>query len=223
MKTSGIYKIQSKIKPIKIYIGSAVNISARWGEHLRTLKNQTHKSKKLQNHFNKYGKADLQFSILLGCEVEDLIKTEQYFIDFYNPWFNTCKIAGSQLGLKRSKESKKRMSVKHMGLKTALGYKHSEEAKIKMKGRNVSEETRKKISVGNKGRKASFETRQKMSISFTGRKYASPRPKEVYDKIANKRRGQKMSAEFCKRNSEMRLGVKRGKYKKRNPLIQNNI
>ena len=53
MKISGIYKIQSKLKPDRIYIGSAVNIRTRWNVHLCNLRNSMHHSKKLQRHFDK--------------------------------------------------------------------------------------------------------------------------------------------------------------------------
>ena len=76
MKISGIYKIESKIKPERIYIGSAVNISRRWNWHYGALRNGRHHSLKLQRHYDKYGESDLQFIILLGCEKEDLIKIE---------------------------------------------------------------------------------------------------------------------------------------------------
>jgi group I intron endonuclease len=110
MKISGIYKIQSIVKSERIYIGSAVSINQRWNLHLSMLRRNVHDNKKLQSHFNKYGESDLQFSILLGCEKEDLIKIEQYFIDSYNPWFNHCKIAGNKLGVKASEETKEKMS-----------------------------------------------------------------------------------------------------------------
>jgi len=64
------------------------------------LRFKRHSNIKLQNHYNKYGEIDLQFSILLGCNKEDLIKIEQYFIDIYNPLFNINLIAGSSLGRK---------------------------------------------------------------------------------------------------------------------------
>jgi group I intron endonuclease len=141
MANSGIYKIESKSHPDRIYIGSAVNIGNRWYEHLKKLKRNTHHSKKLQNHFNKYGESDLQFSILLGCDKEDLIKIEQYFLDSYNPWFNICKKAGNTLGLKGvwSKESIKRFSEYQKqntkGEKNGFYHKHhSEESKALMRG-----------------------------------------------------------------------------------------
>ena len=59
-KISGIYKIQSLYHPERCYIGSAVNITRRWMEHLTALKADKHYSKKLQNHYNKYGKNEKQ-------------------------------------------------------------------------------------------------------------------------------------------------------------------
>jgi len=131
-RISGIYKIESKIKPERVYIGSAVKIADRWSHHLGELKRNAHGNIKLQRHYNKYGESDLQFSILLGCLKEDLIKTEQYFIDSYNPYFNICKIANSQLGIKRSKEYIEKLK----GNKRGLGNKGNTTKRI------ISEETR---------------------------------------------------------------------------------
>ena len=63
MVQSGIYKIESKIKPERIYIGSAKNIQFRWNLHKRELLNKKHHSHKLQWHVNKYGIDDLRFII----------------------------------------------------------------------------------------------------------------------------------------------------------------
>ena len=115
MNLSGIYQIQSKIKSNRIYIGSAINMGRRWHSHLNQLRKGNHHSRQLQRHYLKYGESDLQFSILLGCEKEDLLKCEQYFIDSYQPYFNTCKIAGSMLGFKFTVEAKKEMSNRMMG------------------------------------------------------------------------------------------------------------
>lgn len=180
MNINGIYKIESKIKPERIYIGSAININKRWGDHLRDLKDNKHHSIKLQRHFNKYGAADLSFSVLLCCEKEDLIKIEQYFMDSYNTYFNICKIAGSPLGMKRSDEMKKKMSILKKGNKYFLGKHHSEESKQKNRESNIgkhicSDETRRRLSEShkgktgripwNKGKKDSDEVRQKKSES----------------------------------------------------------
>lgn len=190
MKISAIYKISSIIKPERIYIGSSQDITERIKIHLRTLRKNKHHSKKLQYHFNKYGEADLQFNILLSCDKDDLLKIEQYFLDSYYTYFNVCKIAGSHLGSKRSKESCLRISRsksgnKHWNYGNKLsdeykkkisdtlkgrvspykGHKASEETKRKRRekriGHKTSEETRLKISQANKGKKRSDEFREK--------------------------------------------------------------
>ena len=167
MKISAIYKIQSIVKPERIYIGSAININKRWREHLQCLKTNKHGNGRLQNHFNKYGETDLNFSILLGCEKDDLLKIEQYFIDSYNPYFNICKIVGSNLGVKFSKESRKRMSKAKIGNKYAIGNipwsknnSHSEES-IKKMGQTFF---KKGNSPWNKGKKGIYSERYKEKL-----------------------------------------------------------
>ena len=194
MKISGIYKIQSICKPDRFYIGSAVNIHNRWIRHHKDLRARCHHSKKLQRHYDKYGEADLQFSVLLGCPKEDLIKTEQYFLDSYKPYFNGCMTAGSTLGMKLSEEAKRKLSKVHKGKKMSeeakvklglrsrgnknmLGKHHSEETKQKMSvnrtkyytGKHQSEETKKKLSIVNTGKHHSEETKQKMSDAKKGK------------------------------------------------------
>lgn len=178
MKISGVYQIQSKIKPERIYIGSSVDIYNRWHKHLSILIINKHHSRKLQNHFNKYGESDLQFSILLSCDKSELLQTEQYFLDAYDPYFNVLKKAGSTLGFKFSLESleKKRKSARKGSMHYLFGKKLPDQTKLKIsialtgresprKGCKVSKETRIKIGLSGKGRIASVESRKKMSDS----------------------------------------------------------
>lgn len=161
---SGIYKIQSKIKPERVYIGSAVNIPERWGNHLYRLDRNDHHSIKLQRHFNKYGKNDLVFSIIVGCDKDDLLVTEQFYIDAYNPWFNILPKAGSRLGFKHSEATIRRV------IEARKGYRHSEETKRKIsesnKGKTISEETRAKLKAAKQN--MSEETRQKIAEAKKG-------------------------------------------------------
>lgn len=202
MSISGIYKIQSKIKPERTYIGSAVDIHVRWRTHLRQLKNNKHENSRLQNHFNKYGKDDLVFSILIGCDKLDLITTEQFYIDAYNPSFNICKKAGNTLGVKRSIETRRRVSEANTG-KRNPNY-----------GKHLSEETRRKISEAHKGRKHTPEHTQKVAAARRGIK----RPQHEKDKISksckgintwsagNKNASGKRSDDFRERMREINLG-----------------
>jgi len=174
MKISGIYKIQSVIKPERIYIGSFINIDQRWGLHLKDLRKNKHHSPKLQNHYNKYGESDFNFSILLGCDISDLIKTEQYFLDSYNPYFNISKNAGSPLGThhKLSEETRAKMrkpkskeTIQKM-INSKLGKKRKPFTKKACQ--NMSKGKMGNVSV-NKGKHLSSATCEKMSKSHIGK------------------------------------------------------
>ena len=126
----GIYKIESILYPDRVYVGSAFNIMKRWRSHKQDLNNNKHHSGKLQNHYNKYGKEDLIFSVLYLCQREELIQAEQFFIDAYDPYFNIRKIAESNAGIKMSKESIEKNRNARIGKKLGPA---SEERKQKQK------------------------------------------------------------------------------------------
>lgn len=144
MKISGIYKIQSISHPDRCYIGSSVNIHKRWLVHLRELRLNIHICSKLQRHYNKYGKDDLKFSVIIGCGRNDLISTEQFFLDSTNPYFNTCKKAGNTLWVKLSDETKKKLSNLKKG-KSSWN-----------KGKKLSEDHKRKIAKAQLGENNSF-------------------------------------------------------------------
>jgi group I intron endonuclease len=108
-KVSGIYSITSKTNNNR-YIGSSVSINKRWNEHKFLLKNNSHHSTYLQNHFNKYGIDDLIFEILEIIEKDNLStkefktllleKEQTYLNDWKNCQFNINKKADSCLGSK---------------------------------------------------------------------------------------------------------------------------
>jgi group I intron endonuclease len=165
MKISGIYQIQSKIKPERIYIGSAMNIRHRWECHLSDLRLNKHHSPQLQRHFNKYGEFDLTFTIIEPCLPQFLtIRENTYFNPL--PYFNCAPIAGSSLGIKRSDEYKQKIRLANLGKKQSeetkekkrilqTGVKQSQSVidkkKKAMLGHVVSESTRSKISESLKG------------------------------------------------------------------------
>jgi len=198
MKISGIYKIQSAIKPNRVYIGSAVNINHRWNCHLSDLRKNKHHSKKLQNHLNKYGESDLLFSILLGCPKEDLIKNEQYFLDSYKPYFNICQIASSQFGLKRSEETKNKMRQR----------KHSEEYKLKMIGN--------KRGCGNKGKTCKPHTKEwkrKARERMLGNKYAHRKHSEEENRAKSIRQKNRYFSEKHRENLRKAWIIRKSKRK----------
>lgn len=104
MKKSGVYQILNKVNG-KSYIGSSINLTWRKTKHFTELRNNKHHSIILQKAFIKYGENNFEFKVLTNTLPEHLIKLEQWFIDNLKPEYNVCKIAGSCLGVKRSKES----------------------------------------------------------------------------------------------------------------------
>lgn len=143
---SGIYLIKNIINN-KVYIGSAVNISNRWSVHKARLKTNTHYNKHLQSAWNKYGEQSFIFDKIQEVQnPEHLLSYEQVYLDYYKSYendkgYNIYKTAGSPYGIKRSEESRKKMS----------------EAK-----KNMSEETKRKMSKAFTGRKLSEEHKQKL-------------------------------------------------------------
>ena len=165
---SGIYQIRNLVNG-KIYIGSAVLLIRREKDHFRQLKKDQHPNRKLQRAWNKHGEQNFLFEIVEEVqERENLIETEQFYLEALRPEYNICKTAGSTLGLKFTEEAKQKMSESRKGEKHHFFGKHlSEEVKQKLSelrmgeknhnfGKNLSEETKQKMSESKKGEKHHF-------------------------------------------------------------------
>ena len=183
---SGIYAIVNKING-KMYIGSAINIEKRWKLHKYLFKLNKN-SKYLQREVNKYGEDNFIFKVIEYVEKEKLIEREQYWIDRYNSsesknGYNLCKIAGSSLGFKFSKESRKKLSDSRKGDKhpffgkvgAFFGKKHTLESKQKIS------KTKKKIGGTWKGKKLSITHKEKITLSRIGGKNSRARKINQYD------------------------------------------
>ena len=217
-KFSGVYKIQSICKPERVYIGSAVNIRKRWYHHDSNLRLNKHHSPKLQSHYNKYHKEDLEYSILMTCDKKDLIYNEQLFIDQYNPYFNINKKADSRLGMAHTKETKEKLRLVSTGRKQSpeakkkqieaqIGKPCSEETRIKIGNANrgkiygpISDDARRKRSEASRGRKMSEEAKIKISNSLKGRIKT--------EEERQKMRGRKMTDEHKEKLRLSHLGKK---------------
>lgn len=180
---TGIYKIESIIRPKKIYIGSAKDIKKRWREHRNLLLTNKHENKRLQNHYNKYGNDDFKYSVLIECEPDTkmLLDKEQFFIDAYNPFFNICKKAACPPGITHTEETRKRLSERMKGNKYLLGHKHSEETLKKMsetaKRKSVIDHIFNKVSC--KGKDHPFYNRKHSEAT---KKILSQRTTEQFEK-----------------------------------------
>lgn len=128
------------------------------------------------------------------------------------------------LGLKHTKETKRKISEASKGNQYALGYRHTEKTKKRLSeaakamsaetrlkiskagmGRVPTEATRRKISEFHKGKLKSEETKQKVSATKTGVKPSAATLRA--QSIARKRNVSKMT----KADRKERYGVNRGK------------
>jgi len=231
MTKIGIYKIVSLIND-KVYVGSSVNLKSRRYLHFYRLKQNKHDNKHLQNAYNKYGKENFIWEIIEYVEhnenkdilKKELLEREQYWIDKLNACnrlvgYNMCLEAGSSLGVMRTLEFRNKIR------KIKLGRKHSEQTKQKIskthkklgtlppsnKGMELSEETKRKMSITAKN--MSEETKRKMSESSKGNKHAlgCKRSEEFKEKVSRVHKGKKLSKETKDKIGKKVINVTTGK------------
>lgn len=164
---SGIYKILNKITE-KFYIGSAVNFKARWTQHKSKLRLNVHPNKYLQASWNLHGSDAFEFIVMEECAIEEIPAKEQFWLDTLKPYhrnigYNLYLIAGSPLGTKWTEERKEAARLR------MSNFKHTAESIDKMKiiKRNISAETKAKISVSKMGHSVSEETKLKIKAANT--------------------------------------------------------
>jgi group I intron endonuclease len=76
---SGVYRWINKYNN-NTYVGSGLNLSKRIGEYFRLSELQKNK-RPINSALLKYGHDNFILEILEYCEIEDLIKREQYYLD----------------------------------------------------------------------------------------------------------------------------------------------
>ena len=114
----GIYAIRIQDY---IYIGQASNMYMRWSNHTSMLRRNKHENNFMQNVYNKYGEIALSFFIIDETLGSDLTPSEQWYLDTLKMFYPNGKIlniapaAGSCLGIKRSDETRAKLSAAHLG------------------------------------------------------------------------------------------------------------
>jgi group I intron endonuclease len=157
----GIYKITSPTK--RVYIGQSTNIEKRF---LAYKKINCKKQTMLYNSLKKHGVDKHKFEVLCECEVNELNEKERYYQDLYcvlgKGGLNCRLTASSDRSGFFSEEVKLKMSLSQTGKKNNIGW------FVKMKGRKLSEDHKKKII--RTGYKHKEETKAKISKAHKGKK-----------------------------------------------------
>lgn len=196
---TGIYQLVNQVNG-KRYIGSAIDLYDRERCHYKDFKKGVHRNNYLQKAYNKYGKDNFKFEILLHCSKENLLFYEQRAIDAYdfrNELYNIAPIAGNSLGIKRSDETRGKISQSRKGEKSWLYGKPGI-----TRGRKLSEEHKGKLSKAGKGRKLSEEHKRKIGLAHKGCKHTE----ESKEKVSKAKKGKKLSEEHKKSISEGQKG-----------------
>lgn len=169
MSDSGIYQIRNIVDG-KAYIGSAVSIRRRFSQHKCALKNGGKTNARLLNAWRKYGHNAFAFEVLLYCSINDLIFYEQLCIDGLRPQYNIRKDASSNLGIKLSPETCRRISEVQKGVpKGPQTKEHRQANSLARIGKKLSESHRKSLSQAKKGRALSEDHRRNIGLARTGK------------------------------------------------------
>lgn len=175
-----VYKILNLVTGDE-YIGSTKRLDNRKWCHVFHLKNNKHHSPILQNAWNKYGAHNFDFIIIEEViDTQLLLQREQFWMDERMPRYNVAKKAGSPLGTKHTDQSRKNMSLAHLGKK--LSPESIAKRSLKQSGANHwafgkvrSDKDKKNVSIGvkkhyadggkhwNKGNTLSQEMRDRIS------------------------------------------------------------
>lgn len=105
-----VYKITNTLTR-DFYVGSSTNLYKRYYTHINHMRKGIKSCIVLNRAAKKYGEENFSFEILSKCPIEYVLKLEQWFISNLKPKYNVAKIAGSNLGIKRTEEVKVRKSV----------------------------------------------------------------------------------------------------------------
>ena len=200
MKKTGIYAITHR-ESGKKYVGQSINIDRRL--YIHSLGNS---EVIISRAIKRYGFDAFDVEILEECCREQLGQRERHWIQHlnslspngYNLTSGGEQPVFSEETINKLRHCQQNRSPEHIANKTAAARRPETIAMISkaMKGRAVSEETRKKLSEAMKGRVFSQETIEAMRASATKNKQA------FIDRMVAVHKGKKLTGEHKKKLSD---------------------
>lgn len=172
-KLAGVYRISCGDR---FYIGSSVDIRARFSNHRSRLRHGKHTNSFLQAVWDKYGEDAFSFNVLVVTERNQTRSIEQRLLNRVvedSDCMNIGKDArGAMAGRRHSEATRTKIAEAHRGKsKPTLSEEHKIELSRIRKGQGKSKEHKEKIRAALKGRKLSDAARKKMSAAKKGRKH----------------------------------------------------
>jgi len=193
----GVYAIRH-VASGRVYIGSSVQMYARWGQHVQNLTRGRHHSRYLQHAWAKYGHDAFEFVVLETCLPEERIAREQAYIDQMRAaepahGFNISRTAGL---VTLSEDGKRRISAAN-------------------KGRQVSAEHRAAVGEAARNRVWALESRAKISANVKAARArkswgTGPHSAEWNERIGAGQRGKRLTEECKRKISEANKGKTKG-------------
>lgn len=184
-----IYMARNKING-KSYVGQTVgNLRDRRQGHIYNVLHKRDNSY-FHNALRKYDIENFTWKIIHDnvVDIDELNRLEIYYIGYYDTYDNGYNLTlggGGSIGFKFSEEAKLKMSEARAGENNSFyGKKHSKETKLRIskanEGKDHTEEARSKMSKNRKGKKLSEEHKRKISETSKGKN--RPRPVIIGDK-----------------------------------------
>ena len=169
IRQAGIYQITNTTNGYR-YIGSSVNIWRRRNEHFAMLRKNTHPNTHLQSAWNKYGEKCFVLTPLMLCEIFEIERYEQAYLDIFKPEYNIATdVKAPKRGTKASDITREKLRLSH------LGHVHSEETKAKMSAsQKANPDNSGRFAdgdVGHLGYKHTEDAKKKMSETLKLRDY----------------------------------------------------
>lgn len=167
-----IYFIKNMLNN-KLYVGSTKNFKSRKIQHKSDLKLNRHKNSRLQSDHDLYGYENFEFIIVEEkIDSEKRYEREQHYIDYYDSY-----------------DQNKGYNISHNARSGMKNRKHSKETieAMRIAHKNISDETRAKMSKSQKGKKRSLESIEKTVSKLRGK----PLSEETKKKLSKSQSGSK--------------------------------